>query len=27
MDHCVASIVVDIYNKGRRTGKLDEWES
>ncbi len=25
--HCVASIVVDIYNKGRRTGKLDEWES
>lgn len=25
--HCVAAIVVDIYNKGRRTGKLDEWES
>jgi len=25
--HCVASIVVDIYNKGRRTGKLDTWES
>ena len=25
--HCIASIIVDIYNKGRRTGKLDEWES
>lgn len=25
--HCVASIVVDIYNKGRRAGKLDDWES
>lgn len=25
--HCVASIVVDIYNKGRRVGKLDGWES
>lgn len=25
--HCVASLVVDIYNKGRRTGKLDDWES
>lgn len=25
--HCVASIVVDVYNKGRRTGKLDDWES
>ena len=24
--HCVASIVVDIYNKGRRVGKLDDWE-
>lgn len=27
MPHCVASIIVDIYNKGRRTNKLDEWES
>lgn len=25
--HCVASIVVDVYNKGRRTGKLDDWEA
>lgn len=25
--HCVASIVVDLYNKRRRTGKLDDWES
>jgi len=25
--HCVASIVVDIYNKGRRNGKLDDWEA
>jgi hypothetical protein len=25
--HCVASIVVDIYNKGRRAGKLDDWEA
>jgi hypothetical protein len=25
--HCVASIVVDIYNKGRRTGKLEDWEA
>lgn len=25
--HCVASIVVDIYNKGRRVGKLDDWEA
>lgn len=24
--HCVASIVVDAYNKGRRVGKLDDWE-
>lgn len=22
---CVASIVVDIYNKGRRAGKIEEW--
>lgn len=27
VNHCVASIVVDLYNKGRRTGKLDDWES
>ena len=26
LDHCVAGIIVDIYNKGRRTGKLDDWE-
>lgn len=25
--HCVASIVVDVYNKGRRAGKLDDWEA
>jgi hypothetical protein len=25
--HCVASIVVDIYNKGRRVGKLEDWET
>ncbi|MFY7866907.1 DUF6551 family protein [Roseateles sp.] len=25
--HCIASIVVDIYNKGRRVGKLDDWEA
>jgi len=25
--HCVASIIVDIYNKGRRTEKLDDWET
>ena len=25
--HCVASIVVDLYNKGRRAGKLDDWEA
>lgn len=27
LHHCVASMVVDIYNKGRRAGKLDTWES
>jgi hypothetical protein len=25
--HCVASIIVDIYNKGRRAEKLDAWET
>lgn len=25
--HCIASLVVDIYNKGRKNGKLDAWES
>lgn len=25
--HCIASLVVDLYNKGRKTGKLDAWES
>lgn len=24
---CLASVVVDHYNKGRRTGKIDEWSS
>jgi hypothetical protein len=27
LHHCIASIIVDVYNKGRRTGKLDAWES
>lgn len=27
LHHCIAGLVVDIYNKGRRTGKLDAWES
>lgn len=27
LHHCIASIVVDIYNKGRRTEKLEAWES
>jgi hypothetical protein len=26
LHHCVAAIVVDIYNKGRRANKLDDWE-
>ena len=25
--HCVAAIVVDLYNKGRRAGRIDDWES
>lgn len=25
--HCVASLVVDLYNKGRRIGSLDDWEA
>lgn len=25
--HCIASIVVNLYNKGRRTGKVEGWES
>ena len=27
LHHCIASIVTDLYNKGRKTGKLDAWES
>jgi len=27
LHHCVASIVVDIYNKGRSVKKLDAWDS
>lgn len=27
MAHCIASVVVDAYNRGRRTEKLDAWES
>ena len=27
LHHCIASIIVDIYNKGRRAGKLDVWDS
>lgn len=27
LHHCIAAIVVDVYNKGRRTGKLEDWES
>jgi hypothetical protein len=27
LHQCIASIVVDIYNKGRSAGKLDAWES
>jgi hypothetical protein len=26
LHHCIASIVVDIYNKGRSVGKLENWE-
>lgn len=25
--HCIASLLVDLYNKGRKGGKLDAWES
>lgn len=25
--HCIAALVVDVYNKGRRDTKLDSWES
>lgn len=25
--HCIASIVVDVYNKGRHANKLEAWES
>lgn len=25
MPNCVAAIIVDIYNRGRRTGKVEEW--
>jgi len=25
LHHCVASTLVDIYNKGRRVGKLEDW--
>lgn len=25
--HCVAAVIVDIYNRGRRVGKLDDWEA
>lgn len=24
--HCIASIVVDVYNRSRRNGKLEQWE-
>lgn len=27
LHHCIASLIVDQYNKGRRTGKLEPWES
>lgn len=27
LPHCIASIVVDIYNRGRRTEKIEAWES
>lgn len=26
LHHCIASIVVDLYNKGRRVGQLESWE-
>lgn len=27
LHHCIASIIVDIYNKGRSVGKLEAWDS
>lgn len=27
LPHCVAEIIVDAYNKGRRVGKLESWET
>lgn len=27
LPHCVAEIIVDTYNKGRRIGKLESWET
>lgn len=27
LHHCVAAVVVDVYNQGRRAGKVDEWWS
>lgn len=27
LHHCIAAIIVDQYNKGRRTAKLEAWES
>ena len=27
LHHCIASIIVDTYNKGRRAGKLESWEA
>lgn len=27
VSHCIAAIIVDQYNKGKRTGKLDAWEA
>lgn len=27
LHHCIASIIVDMYNKGRRSGQLEKWES
>lgn len=25
MNHCVAAVVVDVYNQGRRKGKVEDW--
>jgi hypothetical protein len=27
LHHCIASIIVDTYNKGRKAGKLESWEA